>query len=120
MNKETRTFCEEKAKALRDSATCCAELREACDSFLKAIGTEKEQAMAAVLMAEIEEDIMPIEGLIGFAGSEAGAGYFGKEKAAEVLQHAEAIKAAGAKYCDCPACALCEELLSKKDDILSV
>lgn len=47
---------------------------------------------------------MPIDGLIGFAASDMGAKVFGEEKAKEVLAHAEAIKAAGAKYCDCPGC----------------
>ena len=64
-------------------------------------------------IAELEEDIMPIDGLIGFAGSEAGAAVFGAEKAKEVEAHAKEIKAAGAKYCDCPACAACEVILSK-------
>ena len=56
---------------------------------------------------------MPIDGLIGFAGSEAGAAVFGADKAKEVEAHAKEIKAAGAKYCDCPACAACEVILSK-------
>ena len=61
--------------------------------------------------------IMPIDGLIAFAGSEMGAQVFGAEKAKGVLAHAEEIKAAGAKYCDCPACAACEAILEKKDEM---
>ena len=64
-------------------------------------------------IAELEEDIMPIDGLIGFAGSEAGAAVFGAEKAKEVEAHAKEVKAAGGKYCDCPACTACEVILSK-------
>lgn len=66
----------------------------------------------------LEEDIMPIDGLIGFAASDMGAKVFGEEKAKEVLAHAEAIKAAGAKYCDCPACAACEAILKHKAELI--
>ena len=51
--------------------------------------------------------------MIGFAGSEAGAAVFGAEKAKEVEAHAKEVKAAGGKYCDCPACTACEVILSK-------
>ena len=40
------------------------------------------------------------------------------EKAKEVLAHAEAIKAAGARYCDCPACAACEAILKHKEELI--
>ena len=47
-----------------------------------------------------------------------GAKVFG-DAAKGVLAHAEEIKAAGAKYCDCPACAACEAILAKKEEILA-
>ena len=37
----------------------------------------------------------------------------GEEAAAGMLAHAEEIKAAGAKYCDCAACTAAHELLAK-------
>lgn len=61
---------------------------------------------------------MPVDGLIGFAESDMCAQVFGADKAKEVAAHAKEIKAAGAKYCDCPACAAAEAILEKKDDIL--
>ena len=67
---------------------------------------------------ELEADIMPIDGLIGFAESEHGAQVFGADKAKAVAAHAREIKAAGAKYCDCPACAAAEAILDKKDILL--
>ena len=69
------------------------------------------------LIAELEADIVTIDGLIAFAGSEMGAQVFGAEKAKEVLAHAKEIKEAGAKYCDCPACAACQAILEKKDEL---
>lgn len=70
------------------------------------------------MVAELEEDIMPIDGLIGFAASDMGCEGLRRGKAKEVLAHAEAIKAAGAKYCDCPACAACEAILKHKEELI--
>jgi len=67
-------------------------------------------------IAELEEDIVTVDGLIAFAESEAGAKVFGAN-AGNVAEHAKEIKAAGAKYCDCPACAAVEAILSKKDEM---
>ena len=69
-------------------------------------------------IAELEADIMPIDGLIAFAESDAGAQVFGADAAKNVAAHAKEIKAAGAKYCDCPACAAAEAILEKKDMML--
>ena len=67
----------------------------------------------------MEEDIIPIDGLIAFAESDAGAKVFGgPEKAKGAAEHGREIKAAGAKYCDCPACAAVEAILSKKEELL--
>ena len=54
-----------------------------------------------------------------FAESEMGAKVFGGAEAAKgVAEHGKAIKAAGAKYCDCPACAAVEAILEKKDEMM--
>ena len=73
--------------------------------------------MAENLIAELEEDLMPVEQLIAFAESEAGAGVFG-DKAGEVAAHGRTIREAGGKYCDCPACAAVEAILEKKGELL--
>ena len=56
--------------------------------------------------------------MIAFAESDAGAQVFGADAAKNVAAHAKEIKAAGAKYCDCPACAAAEAILEKKDMML--
>ena len=43
---------------------------------------------------------------------------FGAEQAKAMEAHAREIQAAGAKYCDCPACALSEKILAMKADLL--
>ena len=69
-------------------------------------------------MDELEADIMPIDTLIGFAESAGGIQVFGADKAAGIAAHAKEIKAAGASYCDCPACAAAAEILEKKAELL--
>ena len=98
--------------------SACKEIKDAAQNYLNAVGTEKESEVAKAYVDELEADIMPIDGLIAFAGSDMGAKVFG-DAAKGVLAHAEEIKAAGAKYCDCPACAACEAILAKKDEILA-
>lgn len=97
--------------------SACAEIKETAQAYLDAVGTDKEAAAAKTFVAELEEDITPIDGLIAFAGSEMGAKVFG-ENAKNVLAHAKERKATGEKYCDCAACAACEALLNQKDQIL--
>ncbi len=117
MTREVKEYISEKVNELINANSCCAEAKEAGKNWLEAVGTDKEAEAWKILIAEIEEDIMPIEGLIAFAGSEAGARVFGEEAAKGVLAHAQEVKASGAKYCDCAACAACEAILEKKEEI---
>lgn len=117
MNKDVLDYVIGKTKELIDAPTCSSETREAAQAWLKAVGTEAEAAETVKYVAELEADIVPIDQLIGFAESEAGAQVFGAE-AANVAAHAKEIKAAGAKWCDCPACAVVEAILAKKDMLL--
>lgn len=118
MNENAKAYVMEKVKDLIAAPTCCAEAKAAAQNWLDAVGTDREAEQAKNLIAELELDIIPIDGLIAFAGSEQGAQVFGAEKAKGVLAHAEEIKAAGAKYCDCPACSAVAAILEKKDALL--
>ena len=97
--------------------SACKEIKDAAQNYLNAVGTEKESVVAKSYVDELEADIMPIDGLIAFAESDMGAKVFGEEGAKNILIHAKDRKAAGEKYCDCPACAACEALLNKKSEI---
>lgn len=94
----------QKVQEMISAPSCCEELKTAGQAYLDAVGTEKETAAKEALLAEIEADIVPIDGLIAFAGSEMAVQVFG-DKAGAFLQHAKDIKEEGAAYCDCPACA---------------
>ena len=118
MDKHVLDFAVEKTHELVNAPTCSSETKTAAQAWLDAVGTENEAAETRKYIEELEADIMPIDNLIGFAESDAGAQVFGAEKAKDVAAHAKEIKAAGAKYCDCPACAAVEAILSKKEDLL--
>ena len=118
MNKEILEAVTGEVRKLLEAGSCCKEAKDAAQAWIDAVGTDKESEQAKKLVAELEEDIVTIDGLIAFAGSDMGAKVFGAEEAKKLLVHAESIKAAGAKYCDCPACAACEKILAHKDDLI--
>ena len=114
MKKEVLDYVVEKTHAY----SCSAEAKAAGQAWLDAIGTENEAQETEKYIAELEADIMPLDNLIAFAESEGGAKVFGAEKTKEVAAHAKELKASGAKYCDCPACAAVEAILAKKAEML--
>ena len=108
----------EQTKELINAPTCSNETKEAAQSWLDAVGTDREKAETEKYVKELEADIMPIDTLIGFAKSEQGSAYFGQDAAADIAAHAEQIKAQGAKFCDCPACIAVGKILEKKTELL--
>ena len=116
MKDTVKGYVAQKVNELISAPSCCAEAKAAAQNWLDAVGTDKEAEATEKLFAELEMDIVPIEGLIAFAGSEAGEKAFGKEMAGNLKAHALEIQAAGAKYCDCPACAAVAAILEKKNE----
>ena len=109
----------EKAKAMAAAPSCCAELKQAVKAYLDAVGTVDEKSAAKNLIAEIEEDITPIDGLVAFAHSAHAVEIFGEDGAKNFAAHADELKASGAKYCDCGACAPGVEILANKNLLLA-
>ena len=66
MTNELRTYLTEQVNALKNAASCCAEAKAVCAEWLEAAGTDKEAEMTKKLIAEVEADIMPVDGLIAF------------------------------------------------------
>ena len=108
-----------KVKEMIAAPSCCAELKAAGNAWLYELGKDGEQHAAQGLIAEIEEDITPIDGLVAFAHSEHAAQVFGEEGAKKFAAHADELKASGAKYCDCGACKPALEILQNKEIILN-
>ena len=115
MNKQTLI---KKAKSMAAAPSCCAELKAAVQAYVDALGTADEKIAAQNLIAEIEEDITSIDGLVAFAHSAHAVEVFGAEGAKKFAVHADELKASGAKYCDCGACAPGLEVLQHKDILL--
>ena len=85
----------------------------------KTIALVKEILAAPSCCAELKEDVNGIDDVIGFFGSEAGKGYFGAEKAAQLLKAAQDAKAAGGKYCICDACQKGAKLIENPDGLFA-
>ena len=118
MNKEVVEYIVGKTKELMEAPTCSKEAKNAAETWLSAVGTENEETETDKYFAKLEQDIVTVDGLIAFAESDAGSQVFGGEDAAKgVADHARQIKAAGANYCDCPACAAVEAILKKAGKI---
>lgn len=118
MNKQELDYVVKKTRELMEAPTCCQELKDVAQAWLDAIGTDQEAEVTKKYFEELKEDIMPIDNLIAFASSDNGKQYFGEETASNIVVHGKEIKANGAKYCDCPACAVVEAILDKEDELL--
>lgn len=119
MKKEIREYVIEKTRELIAAPTCSAETKAAAQSWLDAAGTAAEEEETKKYVEELEADIMPLDNLIAFASSEEGRGYFGADAAEGIVSHAEDLKKAGERYCDCPACLAVAAILEKKEELLN-
>ena len=118
MEKALLDFVTAKTQDLLAAPSACQEVKAAATAWLAAVGTNKEAEETAKYIAELEADIMPIDGLIAFAQTELALQIFGAEGVQRLKAHAKELKASGAKYCDCPACAACKAILDKKAEML--
>ena len=108
----------EKIKAMAAAPSCYPELVAAAQNYISAVGTAKEKSAAENLIAEIKEDITDVDHLVAFAHSERAKEIFGAEGQKNFAAHADELKANGAKYCDCGACAPAVEILDNKEILL--
>ena len=102
-------------KEMIGASSCCPELKAAGNAYLEAVGGAHEKAAAAALLAEVKEDISTVEHLIEFCDSPLGAQILGADRAKAMAAHGREVKAAGGKWCDCPACACCVKILDNAE-----
>ena len=107
----------ELAKKMIAAPSCCAPLKKIGQEWLDAVGTAGEKEAAQKLIAELEGDVTDIDSLVAFAHSETAAKIFG-EGVKGFAAHADELKASGAKFCDCGACAPGLQILQNKSLIL--
>ena len=89
----------EKVKALINAPSCCAEAKEAANKWLEAVNTEEQDEAAKALIEEIAADIIPIDGLIAFAGSEDGKNRGSREE--DQGRGREILRLSGMHSCCC-------------------
>ena len=89
-------------------------LKKAGQAYLDAVGTERENAAAAVLVEEAKADISTVDETIAFAGSPVAAEVLGEAGVKALEAHARDIKARGAEYCDCDACTAALDVLKNE------
>lgn len=91
--------------------------KEAGEKYLAAVGTDDQKKAAEMLVAELEEDVLTLDQNIEFFASPAAAEKFGKEAEEGYLAHFKEAKAAGEKWCDCPACTAGKAVLDHKEEL---
>ena len=99
-------------RLLMAAPSCSQEARQAAQDWLDALGTDREAAQTQAYLRELEEDLVTVDQLIAFAQSAAGRQVFGPE-ADSVAAHGRALKEAGARFCDCPACQAAAAILTE-------
>ena len=116
---DVKNFVAERCKELLALPHCCPEAKQACQSWLDAVGTAAEAEAAKALITELEEDVMTVDDLIAFGKSEAAIKHFGAEQAAAIVKQGEDAKAAGVNHCPCDACSTAYKILEKKAELLA-
>lgn len=109
----------EKITALAAATTCAANLKKVANAYLNALTLE--QTAAKNFIAELEESVVDIDALVKFAHSDELLKFFkGNQTIAQkFVDNADALKAAGAKYCNCFACQVGLEILADKEILLA-
>ena len=100
------------------SPSCYPDLREVTKNYFSLLGSDKEKEAAQDFIAELQADVVPLEALLIFAHSNRAIEMLGAEHAKLFAANADALKAQGAKYCNCRACTIGLEVLQHKDILL--
>lgn len=119
MDNNTKKYVEEKTKDLISAPSCYQGLKDLAQKWLDSVDTPEEAKVTQEYLNELEADVLSIDSLIAFAGSEKGEQIFGAEQAKHMVSQTQAAKENGTKYCICPACTAGGAILDKKEDILN-
>ena len=97
---------------------CCDELKEAAQTWLDSIGTDKQKEVGERYIAELQDSIVSVEGMLSFLPTDEAKAKFGEETANKFYEHAKELKAQGIANCDCPACTAASAVLELKEENL--
>ena len=105
----------DKVRALIDAQYCCDDLAILAKEWLESIDTPLFNEKTKQLIAELKEDIMPIDELIHHCETYRQDWFASKEEADDLLKRAQSNKKSGGLYCDCEACTLAQEIWKSLD-----
>lgn len=97
---------------------CCDELKEAAQTWIDSIGTDKEKEAGKKYVLELQDSIVTVDGVLAFLPTDEAKAKFGEETASKFYEHAKELKTQGIANCDCPACTAASAVLEVKDEIL--
>lgn len=100
------------------SPSCHPDLREVTRNYFSLLGSPQEKDAAQDFIAELKACVVKVEELLIFAHSNSAIEMFGSERAKIFAANADALKAKGAKYCNCRACTYGLEILEHTDILL--
>lgn len=103
-----------KVEELVKAPTVYEGAKKAGEAYLKAYGTSEQKAAADALVKELKEDVGSVDSAIAFGQSDMGKKILGAG-AGEFVENAKKAKAAGGKYCICPACQAGGAILDNAD-----
>jgi hypothetical protein len=115
MDKELFEFTAGKVDKMFAAPSASEATKKAAQAWKDAVAVADADADAATqtLLDAISEHQTTIDDVIAFAKSDKAKQIYGEQGAARMLAHEEKRKKAGAKFCDCPACKPCHELLCR-------
>ena len=108
-----------KVKEVVAAGSCCAELKAAGQAWLDAVGTPKQKEAAEKLVRELKEDVQSLDATMDFLKSQAAVDFLDAETVARMTEQGKKVKAAGGKYCFCPACQGGVEVLAHKEELFA-
>ena len=113
--KAIRNALADKTRALLAIDWTYAPLKEAAQKWLDTMDDGEANAAATkAYIAALNDGLCTIDEVTAFANSPAAKDAFG-DKLAEMQAHAKELKDSGAKFCDCDACKLIQEILAQKE-----
>lgn len=114
----TKAEVQEYVKKTMEASSCSQEAKDACATYLASVGTDNEKLEAQALICELKEDVGDIDSCISFYESDTAKQIFGDQLPA-ALEGAKKAKAAGEKYCVCPACQAGSKVIEHADVLLA-
>lgn len=102
-----------KVNELIAAPSCNPALKSAAQAYIKA----QDKASADALVKALAENVNSIDETIALCESNMGRQIFGAETASAMAKKGHELKAAGEKFCFCPACQAGSVIYENKESL---